>query len=238
MEKDQLESILLEKLARLAEEFVATLTIAEARSERDIEIAIKAIADDISDDGLSDDGLLTVWEMFLDDAVAFTDDPAKLEAALQTRLNPPLEVAEYALLVGLYLVRAGISRVIDNLPKQHLLAALLLSDAVEAQCYWKALRGPIRCRNPDPRLMRAERTLQRREGELLVRGEISESARRAANARHEKPGGSREKRETIRTIWASGKYTSRDICAEQECGALGMSYSTARRALRNTPDPI
>ena len=59
----------------------------------------------------------------------------------------------------------------------------------------------------------------------------------AANARHAKPGGSREKQQKIRELWASGKYSSRDVCAEQECAALGMSFSTARRALRGTPDP-
>lgn len=45
------------------------------------------------------------------------------------------------------------------------------------------------------------------------------------------------KRKKIRDIWASKKYSSRDICAEQECAALGMSFSTARKALRGTPDP-
>ncbi len=45
------------------------------------------------------------------------------------------------------------------------------------------------------------------------------------------------KRAAIRDIWASGKYSSRDICAEQECAALGMSFSSARKALRRTPGP-
>ena len=58
-----------------------------------------------------------------------------------------------------------------------------------------------------------------------------------ANARHGKPGGSRDKHQKIRDIWASGKYTSRDICAEEEGRALDMSFSAARKALRNTPDP-
>jgi hypothetical protein len=58
-----------------------------------------------------------------------------------------------------------------------------------------------------------------------------------ANAKHGKPGGSREKRATIRDIWASGKYSTRAICAEQECDGLGMSFVTAQKALRNTPDP-
>lgn len=64
-----------------------------------------------------------------------------------------------------------------------------------------------------------------------------QAARKAANARHSKPGGSRDKRQRILRIWATGKYSSRDRCAEEECGALNMSYSAARRALRNTPDP-
>lgn len=68
-------------------------------------------------------------------------------------------------------------------------------------------------------------------------GLLVQNARAAANARHSKPGGSRDKRQQIRDIWSSGKYRSRDICAEQECAALGVSFSSARKALRGTPDP-
>jgi len=64
-----------------------------------------------------------------------------------------------------------------------------------------------------------------------------QKAKAAANARHSKPGGSREKQDRIRAAWATGKYTTRDICAEQECAALDMSFAAARKALRNTPDP-
>ena len=65
----------------------------------------------------------------------------------------------------------------------------------------------------------------------------SENARAAALARHHQPGGSVEKRNKMREIWASGKYKSRDTCAKDECDAIGMSYSTARKALRGTPEP-
>lgn len=65
----------------------------------------------------------------------------------------------------------------------------------------------------------------------------SRQAMAAADARHGKPGGSRDIRQQMRAIWSSGKYTSRDRCAEEECAALGISYSTARKALRNTPEP-
>lgn len=65
----------------------------------------------------------------------------------------------------------------------------------------------------------------------------SENARKAANARHDKPGGSRDKLRQIRQIWATGKYTSKDRCAEEECAGLDMSFSTARDALINEPEP-
>lgn len=65
----------------------------------------------------------------------------------------------------------------------------------------------------------------------------SKRGRAAANSLHDKPGGTRAKRDAIRAIWASGKYKSRGICAEQECAALDMSFDAARKALRNTPKP-
>lgn len=58
----------------------------------------------------------------------------------------------------------------------------------------------------------------------------SSDASHAANIRHR---GARENAEKIRQIWASGKYTSKTRCAEEECGALNMSLETARKALRN-----
>lgn len=60
---------------------------------------------------------------------------------------------------------------------------------------------------------------------------------RGADVRHSKPGGSRDKSQQMRALWASGKYSSRDICAEQECAALDISFSSARKALRGTPNP-
>lgn len=76
--------------------------------------------------------------------------------------------------------------------------------------------------------------------QLILLAEESYKSRRgkiAADAKHSKAGGSRDKAADICKIWASGKYQSRDLCAEQECAALGMSFSTARKALRNTPNP-
>jgi hypothetical protein len=65
-----------------------------------------------------------------------------------------------------------------------------------------------------------------------------QTAKAAANARHSRPGGSRDKQRQIREIWATGKYSSRDLCAEEEYAALGMSFSAARKALRNCPKPV
>lgn len=71
----------------------------------------------------------------------------------------------------------------------------------------------------------------------LVRLERARNAKKGAETRHNKPGGSREKQEKMRAIWAEGNFDSRDRCAEEECNELGMSFSAARKALRNTPDP-
>lgn len=74
------------------------------------------------------------------------------------------------------------------------------------------------------------------EIELTLKKLRSEQSKKAAKAKDIKQGYSAN-REKIRELWASGKYSSRSICAEQECAALGMSYDAARKALINTPDP-
>jgi hypothetical protein len=63
---------------------------------------------------------------------------------------------------------------------------------------------------------------------------VSERAQRAAKKGQEP---ARNRREAIQRDWASGKYTSRQQCAELRCAAYNMAFDTARRALRNTPDP-
>lgn len=74
-------------------------------------------------------------------------------------------------------------------------------------------------------------------GMEVSKTKASKIAKAAAKARHSKPGSSLDKQAAIRAIWATGKYANRDLCAEQECAALGMAFGTARRALRGTPDP-
>jgi hypothetical protein len=70
-----------------------------------------------------------------------------------------------------------------------------------------------------------------------LRNALSIAGKNAAEKHYSASGGSREKRNQICELWASGKYSSRDICAEQECAALGMSIATARKALLGTPNP-
>ena len=104
--------------------------------------------------------------------------------------------------------------------------------------------GPVRAEINDPELARTAllKMFEESGNEAARRINVGtrlkrkSTAKRAAEARHSRPGGSRDIQQSIREIWASGKYSSRDLCAEQECAALGISFSTARKALRNTPD--
>ena len=72
----------------------------------------------------------------------------------------------------------------------------------------------------------------------VVAMQLSSSKRgqAAADALHSRPGGSRAKRQAMLDIWSSGKYTSRDRCAEEEFAAVGLSYSKARKHLIGTKD--
>lgn len=56
------------------------------------------------------------------------------------------------------------------------------------------------------------------------------NGKKGGNKKNEKTNRAKE---TIINIWKSGKYISRDICAEQEAAGIGISFSTARKALIN-----
>ena len=73
---------------------------------------------------------------------------------------------------------------------------------------------------------------------ITIKTKASQRGKSAANDLHGRPGGSRDKQAAIRAAWATGKYKSRDVCAEEECAALNMAFGTARKALRNTPEPL
>jgi hypothetical protein len=72
----------------------------------------------------------------------------------------------------------------------------------------------------------------------LAKNKSSKKGKHAINTRHNQAGGYREKKEKIRAIFATGKYgNNRTLCAQKECEALGISYSSARKHLLNTSNP-
>lgn len=93
------------------------------------------------------------------------------------------------------------------------------------------------------KIVQAE-TLKKQKEEFLewkkqnkekITKKLSEQGKKGAHKKHERTN--KAKLELI-GIWATGRYKSRDECAEQECSHLNISLSTARKALRNTPDPV
>jgi len=75
--------------------------------------------------------------------------------------------------------------------------------------------------------------------EIVEKDTKSKSGSHAVNIRHKKfKAENKAREEEIREIWASGKYSTRDICAEEEYNGLGFSsFKSARKALTNTPNP-
>ena len=71
----------------------------------------------------------------------------------------------------------------------------------------------------------------------LLKNILSRRGERAINARHDQAGGSRDNKKKLLEIWASGRYSSRDECAERECGTLCVTFRTARKWLMGAPDP-
>jgi hypothetical protein len=72
--------------------------------------------------------------------------------------------------------------------------------------------------------------------EIVEKDTKSQSGSHAANVKHKE---NNRRREEIRNIWAKGNFSSRGDCAEQEWSAVGFgSIDTARKALKNTPDPF
>ncbi len=70
---------------------------------------------------------------------------------------------------------------------------------------------------------------------------VIESDKRSKTAHkgaEEKNVKNKENKRKMLEIWATGKYTNRTICAEQECEGLGLIYATARNYLTNAPEPV
>lgn len=102
------------------------------------------------------------------------------------------------------------------------------------QAHVSCLRCDLESPPADPG---ASISLSIKAADLTVeRQAMKEFAAKGGKARALKFGRATEK-DAIRAAWASGKYSTRALCAEQEAAALGISFDTARKALRNTPDP-
>lgn len=102
---------------------------------------------------------------------------------------------------------------------------------------FEALHSVIKLSDVRIKINEAISSVSRAMGAYEGKTEYKKQRGKAAiDARHNKPNGARAKQEAIRQIWASGKYSSRDICAEQECAGLGMSFASARKALINQPN--
>ena len=64
---------------------------------------------------------------------------------------------------------------------------------------------------------------------------LSKRGLEAVNIRHDRSGGSRDLRRQILAIWNTGKYSTKDLCAEEEYQALGFkTFGTARNALKES----
>jgi hypothetical protein len=67
----------------------------------------------------------------------------------------------------------------------------------------------------------------------------SDIARKAANAKHDIPGGNRDKRKEIKKIYESNGevFDSKHKFADQYHEAVGMGYGTARKAIKTPKTP-
>ena len=152
-------------------------------------------------------------------------------------LNPPVDTDEYAIFLAYVLALEAVKYLEQDSHKQNIIGLICFLYSNEAFEHWFKSRSLHNCRKPSESLLKMYQDHDDQHYNVWKKKDSTEQGKKAAEARHSKPGGSREKRAKIQELWASGKYQSRDICVEQEAAALGMSLSTARKALIGTPDP-
>lgn len=162
-----------------------------------------------------------------EDGEWFDDEGIALSSAIRRSFSPPEQLAAY----GLWLLRVALPSVGPFPAEETNSQGWTRAEVLEHQSSCRLLSYQA--------LALAQKILlgSKLTDEELAKAARAATARKAADALHSQPGGSRDKRAAIRATWATGKYSSRDICAEQECAALSMSFATARKALRGTPEP-
>lgn len=176
-----------------------------------------------------------LWDDFEDSLAEWINKPDKFDQYLNFSLKPKLEIAEYALMIGLISIYWARQKIDSTSHDDHLEAALCYAQALEAKAYWINLRGLTKCRNPDPVISLSEQQIKDVEMKLLYKDERVRIAKKAADARHSQLGGSRYLADKVREAWATGEYKSKNQCAEKVAPALGVSVTTARKALINSP---
>ena len=85
-------------------------------------------------------------------------------------------------------------------------------------------------------VLQADTTKAVSEVNRIASQKRSNIAKNAANKKHELSE-FKDDYESMRQAWASGKYETKDECAEKEGKKLGMKFNTARKALYNKPRP-
>ncbi len=75
------------------------------------------------------------------------------------------------------------------------------------------------------------------EIQFEIKASKSAEAKKRINARHSQPGGSRDKRQKVLEMYATGKYKSKDNCAIEAEKTIGISFATARAALKGAKPP-
>nr|WP_298168320.1 hypothetical protein [uncultured Pseudomonas sp.] len=163
---------------------------------------------------------------------------------LDDELFPDAHEWEYFAVLSLMLLSEAIDQI--NKPAQSAMSLGLMTPpavefagkagelailAMESVCYAAEARNMARVENTAAAVVTAA-------VERAVKNKISLNAAKAAHTRHSKPDGAKALKQKIQAIWATGKYSSRDTCAEEEYSAVGYrTLTTARKALRGTPDP-
>lgn len=84
--------------------------------------------------------------------------------------------------------------------------------------------------------LQADTTKAVSEANRMAAQKRSNTARNAANKKHELSG-VKDNHTSIRQTWASGKYKTKEECAEKESVKLEMTFEAARKALYNEPEP-
>ncbi len=174
MKYDELKARLLRRANGLRGSFSEKLQVRENRTAKEIQDIALAILNQARVDGFVEHDLVMLWDAFVDVSRDWVEDPTRVASSLGITCSPNLEVAEYALVVGLIFSQIAESHLQSKSPKRHLIAAHLLIAAIEFNEYWYLFRGSTKCRIPDERFSKTEEMLDRKTKEFWLRDNMRE----------------------------------------------------------------